>query len=500
MMTGLLVRMAQYLGLQRDGAHFKHLAPFEIEMRRRVWWAVYMLDVKASEDQGTDPIITSGSFDTKIPLNINDADISLESKEMPPERQGVTDGSKARILAGLTDIGRQIIVPGSGDGEAGPERQSRLLREIQQLFEHDFFESENVVSWMSLTVKRLVMAKSTLFLLLPFLFSSPSESIIGEVRTKLLVAAIEVAEHNHALNSEQACRQWRWIYQTTTHWHAIVYAMIEISRRPWSPLVERAWVALHSKWLIPDRARIDKTSRIWFPLRKLMNKAHQHRDAELARLRTDQQAATKLEMEDQHIPVPPSSWPFSTVPSVDIFRERWRLLVGLPKGSEKGTDMQTPEIFDGASAGLSMPQASAGQPTAKHTSIHHSGDQRATMTQEPNYLGTSEQQAGQKSVESWNFNPPTLADAPTDLAPNDGQWSSYNPSAVHADFSDSHSRSSNFFTWPWPDADYSVDVLDDLDIDVIGADMDLDGEVDWRDWVDSARSMECDTRPGNGWS
>ena len=80
MMTGLVIRMAQYLGLQRDGAQFKHLTPFEIETRRRVWWAVCILDLRASEDQGTDPAITSGSFDTKMPLNINDVDIDPNSK------------------------------------------------------------------------------------------------------------------------------------------------------------------------------------------------------------------------------------------------------------------------------------------------------------------------------------------------------------------------------------------------------------------------------------
>jgi hypothetical protein len=83
MMTGLLIRMAQYLGLQRDGSHFSHLTPYEIEMRRRVWWSVVNLDLRASEDQGTDLAIVHNSFDTKMPLNINDADIGPETTEMP---------------------------------------------------------------------------------------------------------------------------------------------------------------------------------------------------------------------------------------------------------------------------------------------------------------------------------------------------------------------------------------------------------------------------------
>ena len=97
MMTGLVIRMAQYLGLQRDGTHFEHLTPFEIEMRRKVWWAVCMLDIRASEDQGTELSIASGSFDTKIPSNINDEDIDPETKQMPTEHDGVTNMSFTRI-------------------------------------------------------------------------------------------------------------------------------------------------------------------------------------------------------------------------------------------------------------------------------------------------------------------------------------------------------------------------------------------------------------------
>lgn len=62
MMTGIVIRMAHYLGLQRDGTHFEHLSPFDIEVRRRVWWAVCNLDLRACEDQGTDLMITSDSF------------------------------------------------------------------------------------------------------------------------------------------------------------------------------------------------------------------------------------------------------------------------------------------------------------------------------------------------------------------------------------------------------------------------------------------------------
>lgn len=64
-MTGLVVRIAQTLGLHRDGSHF-NLAPFEIEMRRRLWWQVCVLDARSSEDHGCDPTIIEAQFDAKM--------------------------------------------------------------------------------------------------------------------------------------------------------------------------------------------------------------------------------------------------------------------------------------------------------------------------------------------------------------------------------------------------------------------------------------------------
>lgn len=64
-LTGLAVRIAQSLGMHRDGTHFD-LPPFEVEMRRRLWWQVCILDTRSSEDHGCDPTIVETQFDTKM--------------------------------------------------------------------------------------------------------------------------------------------------------------------------------------------------------------------------------------------------------------------------------------------------------------------------------------------------------------------------------------------------------------------------------------------------
>jgi hypothetical protein len=495
MMTGLVIRMGQALGLHRDGAHFEHLTPYEIEMRRRAWWALCMLDVRASEDQGTDYTIARGSFDTKLPLNINDADIGPETTQMPTAREGVTDMTFPLVSFEIGKVTRQMMAQSAKEGAPGIEEQSRLLSEIYPKLDRGYLqysvESGNIAYWVAVIVARLVMAKLTLLIYLPILFSSPSEDFSDEIRTKLLVAAIETAEYNHALNAEQACRHWRWVYQTYTHWYAIVYLLIEISRRPWSPIVERAWVALHSQWLIPAQSHMDKSLRVWVPLRKLTAKARKYRDAELERLRSDPQAAERLEMEDQRIPVPASPGPFPTGSNVvELFRERWRQLLAMPEGP--GNDTRTPGQSGPVVTSPSAQSTYTTQPSTSSIPAYNAGSLGSITTFQPAYLGASGPQVRQNlpSNTSTDLQSAITTNGPGDFAMGQTAGPSYNAlPAVPTNWS----IGPGFVPWLWADVDPSVDVFANVDIDAIDVNMDLDGEVNWYNWVESTKGMEWDT-------
>ncbi|KAJ8062717.1 hypothetical protein OCU04_007982 [Sclerotinia nivalis] len=413
MMTGLVIRMAQALGLHRDGSHFSKLTPYEVETRRRVWWAVCLLDLRASEDQGTELSTTGSSVDTKFPLNIDDADLKPHTKDMPPERQYVTDMTLTVISAEMCDAMRRLMASSMGEVPPTAETQICLLHDLHGSVDRYFLKfdvgGKSIASRCFSTLARMVVSKMNLILNLPVLFSSPSENHSEKIRTKLLISAIEVAEYNHALNSEKECRHWRWLFQTCTHWHAIVYLLIEISRRQWSPIIERAWTALHSKWLIPlkftNQTERDQNSRIWVPLRKLMAKTRKHRVAELQRLRQDSWSAIQLEIDDTKIPLPASPVPSYDGNCGNIFLERWRGLVAKP-----------PQIEN----------------EKRDIGIH---------------------------------TPTTVDTVPID-------W--YNQFTAP-----------NIMSSPWTDADPSSGIFADIDMN-----MDLDMDVNWYEWIESAQSME----------
>ena len=498
MMTGLAIRMGQALGLQRDGDNFKHLSLFEIEMRRRVWWSLCVLDVRASEDQGMENMISLGSFDTKLPLNINDADFGPETTQMPAGREAITDMTCPLVNFEISNVTRKMMVQSVKGGEPRMEEQERLLNEIDEKLNQGYLqyslESGNIAQWVMVTIARLVMAKMTLLVYLPILFSSPSEHFSDKIRNKLLVAAIENAEYNHALNAEHACRHWRWVYQTYTHWYAIVYLLIETVRRPWSPLVERAWVALHSQWLIPTQSHMDKSLRIWVPLRKMMAKARKHRDAEFERLRSDPQAAERLEMEDQKIPVPGSPGPFPAGSNaIELFRERWRRLLVMPEGP--GHDTRTPGQSGPGVTSPSVHSNYASQPSTSSIPAYNAGGSRGSMISESAIHGDSGLQTSQ--IPSNTSPDRSLAITP-DTAYGFAMGQSVEPShnALPA-VSTTWSMGPGFVPWLGADdVDPSIDLFANVNVDAVDVNMDWDSDVNWYDWVQSAKGMVWDGGPG----
>ncbi|KAH6672696.1 fungal-specific transcription factor domain-containing protein [Plectosphaerella plurivora] len=292
MMAGLAIRMGQAIGLHRDGARLAHLSPFEAEIRRRVWWCLVLLDIRASEDQGTEFTIAPGSFDTRMPLSLNDGDIYPTMTELPAERQGDSDMIFALGSYYTARYSRLIMAARSPDGTPDVAEQSRLLDAFRtelgswgapnESADNNTFtpapaadDIRAMAFWTYTIVTRLVFSKLALFIHLPSLFSSSDALTSGRTRDRLLIAALEA------------------------------------SRRPWSPLIERSWVALHSRWLIPAQPKSDRSARVWIPLRRLMARARRHRAAELRRLAADPGAVEHTRALDAAIPVPGSPASFS---------------------------------------------------------------------------------------------------------------------------------------------------------------------------------------------
>lgn len=109
------MRIAQKMGYHRDGSQL-NLTPFETEMRRRIWWHIIMLDAKCAMISGLNQTWMAGVWDTKKPLNLNDADLYPGSTEAVVERDGPTEMAFVMVIMEIFRF--KIETDGSNESRA----------------------------------------------------------------------------------------------------------------------------------------------------------------------------------------------------------------------------------------------------------------------------------------------------------------------------------------------------------------------------------------------
>lgn len=256
-MTAAVLRIAQGMGLHRDGAAFgPSLTPFEIEMRRRLWWAIYLLDTRVSEGRGMGTGILAGSYDAKQPASVNDEDLAPEMTRAPAEREGFTDMTFCLVRCEMIMLNRRspVLSGGSGSGNRREQDLGQQLQELEQMHAHlrrrylRFCDISVPLQWVTATVIRLALARSWLLAHLEDRFESRPmgpTSLSEAQRRRLLSTAIEVLEFAYLLETDPRTNQWSWLFCAYPQWHAVLFVLTELSacasglRR--DGLVDRAW-------------------------------------------------------------------------------------------------------------------------------------------------------------------------------------------------------------------------------------------------------------------
>lgn len=73
-------------GLHRDGESYG-LNPLDTHVRRLIWHQLCFLDIRTCEAQGPRPVIRREDYDTKLPLNVEDEEISILGAAPEPRKQ-----------------------------------------------------------------------------------------------------------------------------------------------------------------------------------------------------------------------------------------------------------------------------------------------------------------------------------------------------------------------------------------------------------------------------
>ncbi|KKA19657.1 C6 transcription factor, partial [Rasamsonia emersonii CBS 393.64] len=289
-LSAVVLRLATGLGLHRDGTNFG-LSPFETEMRRRAWWHICILDLRAAEDHGTDPMINDVMYDTRLPLNINDDDIGPDTKTPPPEREGCTDMTFSLIRCEVTLVYRRLTYAPPGTACPLPqtlEERDKMVERLNNRLNERYIRHCDMsipLQWACATVARLIVAKLWLIVHHPLAKNEKIPALSQEARNRLLLTSIEILEFSHLLKTNENTARWGWLFRTHIQWHAVAFVLAELCVRPLCPGVDRAWAAVNSVFNDWEQQATQKKGMLWRPLNRLMQRAKEFRKKQQEELR-----------------------------------------------------------------------------------------------------------------------------------------------------------------------------------------------------------------------
>ncbi|KAK6501008.1 hypothetical protein TWF506_003764 [Arthrobotrys conoides] len=277
--TGTAVRIAQRMGVHRDGTKL-NLPPFETEMRRRLWREILILDFRTAELSGAGlytMAMDENAWDSKWPTSINEADIWPGMTEPPKEREGPTENMWPQLRGELGQIfvdrwrrmQRQSLNTDALYDKEDPNSPAfanfyKALDSDQQLdaitskLEEKYIRHCDPINPLQLftsIVCRSALTNLRLMTHHPIRRADNGTGMSQEEKDSLFSDSIKIMEYDNLCHSSRSIQKFLWHTKSFFQWHAFIYLLGELRQRPQGPEVDKAWAQVdevfehHYEWL-----------------------------------------------------------------------------------------------------------------------------------------------------------------------------------------------------------------------------------------------------------
>ncbi|KAK0702333.1 fungal-specific transcription factor domain-containing protein [Lasiosphaeris hirsuta] len=211
-LTGVAVRIAQRMGLHRDGATLG-LPPFDVQMRRRLFYQLLPLDGLASQMSGISIPVIPDTWDTQLPLSINDDQMWQGMTSLPEEQKGATDMMfcLSRLCVGqfFSSLGKQPRDHGEAElaiSKAESEVEEKYIR---------YCDIVNPLHFLTIGLARSGITALRLRIRLPNVRSQDATNAERRAAFKLAekIMDTDIAAYAHA-----GLRKYRWYVKPFFLW------------------------------------------------------------------------------------------------------------------------------------------------------------------------------------------------------------------------------------------------------------------------------------------
>lgn len=221
------------------------LSPFEMEMRRRVWWQISTLDARIAEEHNIEPSILDYMCDTRLPSNINDMNLDPDMTQPAVDQTGKTEMLYSLVRFQASHFSRRVLFSDQVCRRNGYE----ILTPVQKRDKIDEFWEDIETKYLSLCDKnidlnfitvtsvRLIIVKWKLAVSKP-LANEKQDNGMGMCFRKTCEEVLQCA---HALRQYEKGRRWLWLFQTYVEWDALTYLLMDLCLMPETQTTDTTW-------------------------------------------------------------------------------------------------------------------------------------------------------------------------------------------------------------------------------------------------------------------
>ena len=247
-LTGIATRIAQRMGLHRDGAKLG-LPPFEVQMRRRLFYQVIPLDGVASQMSGTGISIAPESWDTQQPLNLNDDQIWPGMTETPEEQKGATE---MIFCLARSCIGKFFVRVGNPKQGAGTwqfkdyNEVEPVISQAESEVEEKYIRYCDVVNPLHFLTVGLARSAITVMRLRIWLPKVRNQTATNAERREMFRLSQKILDTDTAAYAHPGVRKYLWHVRSFFawgSWDSLVYVLTTLRKCDFlsSAEIDAAW-------------------------------------------------------------------------------------------------------------------------------------------------------------------------------------------------------------------------------------------------------------------
>ncbi|THC97089.1 hypothetical protein EYZ11_003407 [Aspergillus tanneri] len=263
------------------------IRPLELELRRRVWHAIGLLDAQSSLDRATEPMVQPRWLEYNTPANTNDSEIDFHSDKSPLELGGFTDMTFNLVISEAQRVMRCLNFYHTMERPiTDMKARQALVVDFQRAAEtlvRGCNPKIDAFHWFTVKTAECLTACLQLAALRPLqrdpIFVPPQIKNHG-----LLKLCVDVLQRTRELSDDRRAAPWRWFQDLWAPWHPLSVAIAELCVCDDLSVLSAYWpVVEHSFRVVALSVADSKEGMLWRPIDKLMKQAQSKRAAILAR-------------------------------------------------------------------------------------------------------------------------------------------------------------------------------------------------------------------------